>query len=119
MEHRLDYPHLHPEGCQSGRMGRPRTTLWVQAHRGFTSHLLRSARMVFAVKRRPTPRCFLPLAAPATLADVHVNRRTTPRCFLPLAAPATLADVHVNRRTTPRCFLPLAAPATLADVHVN
>lgn len=30
-----------PEGCQSGRMGRPRKPLWPPGHRGFESHTFR------------------------------------------------------------------------------
>ena len=34
------------EGCQSGRMGRPRKPLWPPGHRGFESHTFRSAPQV-------------------------------------------------------------------------
>lgn len=36
----------HPEGCQSGRMGRPRKPLWPPGHRGFESHTFRVGAQV-------------------------------------------------------------------------
>ena len=37
------------ERCQSGRLGRSRKPLWVQAHRGFESHPLRHALLLLGV----------------------------------------------------------------------
>ena len=99
-----EYHNFVEEGCQSGRMGRPRKPLWPPGHRGFESHTFRHrsyVRGLGIVAFRTTSAPEKPGVVPRTteLADVHRRRQRCPNpgLVVPLGEAQGVAGICLAR----------------------